>query len=61
MKNVEELQAIVNPGVVITEHNGVIYADSVEDNGDEFRLTQSPDINEVHVYLKDNGLLASGK
>jgi len=54
---IQQLQEIVKQGVVISEQNGVIYADLVEDNGDEHRLTQSSNIENVHEYLKDHGLL----
>lgn len=54
---ITELQEIVKEGVVISEQNGVVYADFVED-GDEHRLTQSSDINNVVEYLKDHGLLS---
>ncbi|WP_164685053.1 hypothetical protein [Brevibacillus reuszeri] len=56
--NIQSLQEIVKEGVVISEQNGVIYADFVEDNGDEFRLTQSANIEDVQDYLKDHGLIA---
>ena len=56
MKNVIELQAEVKDGVVISEQNGVVYADFVEDNADEFRLTQG-NAAEVEEYLRNNGLL----
>ncbi|WP_154665814.1 hypothetical protein [Paenibacillus pinihumi] len=55
--NIQELQVQVKEGVVIREVDGVIYADFVEENGDEFRLTQSTDINEVTAYLEAHGLL----
>lgn len=58
MMTIQSLQEIVNEGVIITEHNGIVYADFVEDNGDEHRLTQSSDINNVAEYLKNHGLLS---
>jgi len=54
---IEQLQEMVKQGVVISEQGGVIYADFVEDNGDEHRLTQSSKIENVAEYLKDHGLL----
>lgn len=56
--NIQSLQEIVKDGVVITESKGVVYADFVEDNGDEHRLTQSSDIEVVAQYLNDHGLLS---
>jgi hypothetical protein len=56
---IEELQAQVKSGVAITEHEGVVYADFVEENDDAFPLMQSSDINEVYEYLKNHALLES--
>lgn len=55
--NISALQEIVKPGIVISAHDGVAYADLVEENGDEFRLTQSPNIDFVYDYLKQHALL----
>lgn len=58
MTTIQELQEIVKEGVIISEQNGVVYADFVEDNGDEFRLTQSDKIENVVDYLSNHALLA---
>lgn len=55
--NINELQEVVKEGVLISEQNGVIYADFREDNGDEFRLTQSSSIESVAEYLRNHGLM----
>lgn len=54
---INELQAMVKDGVLISEENGVVYADFREDNGDEFRLTQSSNIDDVVEYLTNHGLM----
>ncbi|MEK3718892.1 hypothetical protein [Paenibacillus sp. FSL R7-0333] len=55
----EGLQSAVKEGVHISEEKGIIYADWLEDNGDEFRLMQSADIANVIEYLKDHGFIVS--
>ena len=55
MRNLEELQETVKNNIVLSEEKGIYYADVIEENGDEFRLTQSTDLDELHDQLKGFG------
>lgn len=54
---INELQENVKEGVVISESKGIVYAEFVEDNGDEFPLIHSSNIENVVEYLKEHSLL----
>ena len=48
----KELQAIVKDSVHLSEVNGRYYADHVEENGDEHRLAEANNIEDLHEQLK---------
>lgn len=57
MKTVEQLQEVVNQGVVIQNHEDTYFALQVEENGDEFEITRNKDLEALEAELKNNGLI----
>ncbi|MNP79170.1 hypothetical protein D3C76_1769510 [compost metagenome] len=52
------LQMMVKPGVILTEHDGIIYADLLEENGDEHRICQRHTVECMYLDLDEMGLIA---
>jgi hypothetical protein len=57
IKNLDELKEMVNEKIVLSEEDEMYYAVVVEENGDEFALTQSNDLDDLHDQIRNFGLL----
>jgi hypothetical protein len=58
MKTANDLQTIVKNGVTIFQENHLYIATFTEDNGDEFELTRSNDLNDLYGQLKGMQMIA---